>query len=446
MRNCLLLFSALLLARHTTGQAPGEFIDTLKCVRTPQFSYALYVPVALSAESKVLVFLEPGSRGRLPVEKYQMLADSFNIILASSYQARNDPMADIEVAVYATLDDVRERLTLAPGQVMLAGFSGGARAAVSLALHDKQFEVVFACGAAFPVGERIVAKKKIPFVEMVGKRDMNFREAEDANDYLNSIGNPSLLLTFDGGHDWPPARLFADALRWHRYITHANDDGGWIDFVKRQTDAAIQKLDSGKMWEGYTMLDQMKRQPGTSPKVDSMMQQIAADATWKKTLREAQRLRSLEVEWQTRFFDKYTPVLRAGADTAFHVSEWMAVSKEIRRLRESKDEAKQLVGERLFDLMWRYCAEQGFNYYQGGALERASLCYQIWVALDGDRPLPYLSLARVRALSGRQDEALSYLNKAVDRGFSNKSFLMKDKAFVLLHNDPKFILVIERLK
>src|SRR5688572_12404321 len=96
----LLLFTAVACssgdgqqtAADTTAQQTNEIvitagtISTLSCKLNVVNTYDVYLPKTHTAEGNypVLIFFSPEGKGRMPLEKYQSLADEWEFILIGS--------------------------------------------------------------------------------------------------------------------------------------------------------------------------------------------------------------------------------------------------------------------------------------------------------------------------------------------------------------------------
>ncbi len=110
-----LIFTLAALLVHAgwisgAGEYPrGRLIDTIACLEHPEQTYSLYLPVNCEAPAPLLVFLEPGARGKLPVELYRGLAEHYGFILACSNNGRNGPTHLYRDALDAMIPDVIKR-------------------------------------------------------------------------------------------------------------------------------------------------------------------------------------------------------------------------------------------------------------------------------------------------------------------------------------------------
>src|SRR5262245_35710523 len=155
----------------------GQIVDSVSCAADPSQSYALFLPREYSPQREwpVIFAFDPGARGRMPVERYQAAADRFGYVVAGSNNSRNGSN-DIGKAVDAMTIDVMSRFAIDKRRVYVAGMSGGARVAFSVALGSSGHVAgVFASSAGYPDG---TVRKTLPFpvFATAGTEDFNHLE------------------------------------------------------------------------------------------------------------------------------------------------------------------------------------------------------------------------------------------------------------------------------
>jgi pimeloyl-ACP methyl ester carboxylesterase len=113
-------------------------------------------------------------------------------------------------AVQAMAADVSARFVIDPKRIYTAGFSGGARVAMQVALTSDQIAGVIASSAGFPDGQ---PRKSLPFpvFATAGTEDFNYLEMRRLDAPLNT---PHRLVVFEGGHAWLPSEIAVQALEW----------------------------------------------------------------------------------------------------------------------------------------------------------------------------------------------------------------------------------------
>ena len=204
----------VLCARLAAAQMPerGVPIERVACADDPSQTYALYLPAAYSRERQwgVIFAFHPAARGPLMVEKFRAAAEQYGFIVAASNNSRNGPHAVSAAAAKAMILDVGGRFSVDARRVYLAGMSGGARVATSIALGNTLIAGVIASSAGFPDSQ---PRASVPFAVFgtAGTEDFNYLEMRQLDRRLSS---PHFLAVFRGGHTLPPDDVAFDAIEW----------------------------------------------------------------------------------------------------------------------------------------------------------------------------------------------------------------------------------------
>ena len=132
----------------------GQVLERVAVRDHPEQTYALYVPSGYTPDRPwpVLYCLDPGARGRTPVERFAGAAEKAGVIVAGSNNSRNGPLAPSQEAINLMLLDTHERLRIDDDRVYAAGLSGGARLALGWAMGGHLAGVI-ASSAGFPERE-----------------------------------------------------------------------------------------------------------------------------------------------------------------------------------------------------------------------------------------------------------------------------------------------------
>ena len=209
------MLTAWLLAGAVAAAADlpaGQIVDEVVCAADRSQSYALYLPRAYTAEKPwpVIFAFDPGGRGRVPVERYQAAAEQYGFIVAGSNNSRNGS-PDNGRAVAAMSADVISRVRVDERRVYVAGMSGGARVAFSVALGSSGHVAgIIASSAGYPDAK---PRKTVPFpvFATAGTEDFNHLELRLLDRALTS---PHRLAVFEGGHVWLSSELAIEAVEW----------------------------------------------------------------------------------------------------------------------------------------------------------------------------------------------------------------------------------------
>ncbi len=239
---------------------PGRISERVLCKHDPDQSYALYLPSGYSATRKwpLLAAFDPGARGNAPVESFKEAAERYGYIVCGSNNSRNGPFTSSAEAAKAMLGDIAARFSIDDKRVYLTGFSGGARAATTIAVRLRgQVAGVIGCGAGLAVG--IEPSSSLPFVYYgtVGNEDFNYAEMKQLDRALESAGVAHHIEVFEGAHGWAPADVCGRAIEWMELQAmksgRRSRDDLFIDrlFNSAQDSAGANESD-GRAYEAYT--------------------------------------------------------------------------------------------------------------------------------------------------------------------------------------------------
>jgi hypothetical protein len=200
-----------------SAQAPlqkGQVLERVEVRDHPGQTYALYVPASYTADRAwpVLYCLDPGARGRVPVERFAAAAGKAGVIVAGSNNSRNGPLPPAQEAINLMLMDTHERLNIDDTRLYAAGLSGGARLALGWGMGGHLAGVI-ASSAGFP---NVTAPKQVPFRAFftAGCDDFNHDELYRVSRELAAHKIPHRYVEFEGGHEWLPASLTEEALAY----------------------------------------------------------------------------------------------------------------------------------------------------------------------------------------------------------------------------------------
>lgn len=210
----LLGFAACQVAGGQTAFEKGKVLDRVEVRDHPGQTYALYVPSAYTPDRAwpVLYCLDPGARGRTPVDRFATAAEKAGVIVAGSNNSRNGPLAPSQEAINLMLADTHERLRIDDSRMYAAGLSGGARLALAWAMGGHVAGVI-ASSAGFP---NVNAPRQLSFRVYLttGYDDFNHDELYRVSRELASRKIPHRYVEFEGGHEWLPASLTDEALAY----------------------------------------------------------------------------------------------------------------------------------------------------------------------------------------------------------------------------------------
>ena len=196
---------------------PGTLTASVVCAKTPEQSYAIYLPSSYDAKRAwpIIYALDPLARGAVPVEMLQAAAEKYGYIVVGSHNSRNGPGTIQYAAMNAMWADTHQRFNIDDKRVYLTGFSGGARAATMIAFGCGNCAAgIIAHGAGFL--REMPPTKDIPYsyYAAIGTRDYNYPELVQLARKLSELKVTHRLRPFDGAHQWATADAWMEAVEW----------------------------------------------------------------------------------------------------------------------------------------------------------------------------------------------------------------------------------------
>lgn len=435
-----------LLALASAGAQPlpkGQLIEKVVCQADPAKSYALYVPSHYDPSRRwpVVFGLEPGARGRIPVERFQEGAEKFGYIIAGSNDSRNGPWAPTLEAFKAMFIDVNSRFSLDIQRVYLAGHSGGARASLGLAMAGGGAGV-FACGAAFgeikpPTGE--------PFVVFgaAGHDDFNYTELRKMDADLDAVKMRHRVMFFPGGHQWAPKEIHTAALEW--FEMEAMRIG-----ARPKDEALIRAALAGRLARIPTLSDfeaQLEYQSiatdfaGFLPVEEYAGK--AAELDQRKSVRDWQKSEQSQQSREQELLRKITSLGEEGGAGALR--SLVAGLKE--KAEAAEDSPDRRATRRALAGAAGYGAETGRDLIESGQYRRAATLFEMVTILRPENAYGHYRLARARGFLGDKKKAYASLREASLRGFRvDSAEAARDLAFSKFTKDPEFQAILASQK
>src|SRR5690349_8345514 len=204
-------------AHAQTDSIPrGQIVERIEALSDSSQSYALYLPSNYTPNRKwpVLYAFDPGARGRVPVERFKEAAEKYGWIVLGSNNSRNGPWNVVVNAWNAMLTDTHQRFAIDDERSYATGFSGGARAAIRIAVGCKCLAGVIANGAGFPIHLAPSPEMHFVFFGAAGIDDFNYSELKSLEEPLTKAGMIHRVQTFEGRHEWAPVSVATAAVEW----------------------------------------------------------------------------------------------------------------------------------------------------------------------------------------------------------------------------------------
>ena len=402
----------------TTTSIPPETKNEI-CSSNPAHTYELFLPNRNPDDIfPLMIVLDPHGEGKKALDHFiSGKGKNQALIIAASNLIENNFMG-YDQAISELISDVVSKYPADKNTILLAGFSGGARMALSYAGQHKMAGVI-ACGAF--ANAQQTASLYCPVYGLVGTGDFNFMEYAQALFQPNSSAPLKTTFSiFDGGHEWPSTENLRDA----------------VDFMLNQKTIASENDREVFFKSAIKNAKQLEQNNSL----------LAADLVYRKL----QILFPLRNE--KKKLDKKLEELYANPNYQKEVNRWIAQLNQENKLRqhyiqalqnksfawwknEKKAMEEKLAGPHTFQsaLLNRIKSFWGIVLFsqvrsaiQGNQLEQAAQLLKIYQLLEPENPDAWYYEALYQFKQNKKEEAKEFLTKADSLGFSDEKRLERD--------------------
>jgi len=340
------------------------------------------------------------------------------------------------------------------------GFSGGARAAVRVAIGCKCLAGVIAGGAGFPVDLAPSSQMHFVFFGAAGVDDFNYPELKSLEEPLTKAGISHRIQTFDGRHEWPPISVATAAVEWMELQAmkagkRSRDDGFINATWERILSEAKTREESKKYYEAFQVyLDLMESFKGLRDvaQIEAKVNQLRDSRELKDARRDEQvqikKQRELEIRLNSMIAGRYAVTPGNQNEEQFDSSNLLPkILNDLRKQSKAPDDStERRVARRVLDGLFVGLIEEGISLLQtkqnySESIKRFSLATEV----NPDRSGAFFYLAWAYAANRDKKKSLQFLNTAVEKGFSDAAMITANKAFDSIRNEPEYHQIMARL-
>ncbi|PYT02694.1 MAG: hypothetical protein DMF65_05860 [Acidobacteria bacterium] len=434
----------------------GVVVEKVSCRGDAEQTYALYLPSGYTPEKSwpIIYAFDPGARGKLPIGLFREAAERDGYIVVGSNNSRNGPDVPLQKILTSLWDDTHARFNVDARRVYAAGFSGGARVACLFAyVYEKQVAGVIACGAGFPSNIRPSPATPFVFYGVAGVDDFNYFELRDLDHVLDELGLTHRMRTFEGGHEWPPAVVCAEALAWMQL--HASKQAGGMrdekfaeELFRRDLERVSAAEASGRAYEaylGYAAAARDFRGLRDVSEIEKKAARLRDSKEVKDAAREEQEQKGRQKNLEEGLY-RLLPGLEDLETRMQSLPEFRhTVSDLLKKSEAQKDSGERRVARRVLSGVYVSLLQDASNAYLLKDYKAASLKMETAAELRPGDPSVFVFLARTYALQGNKKNALGALKRAVEKGLDSPIALQQNKDFDALRDEPEFKKLVESL-
>jgi hypothetical protein len=416
----------------------GDCTD-LTVTGDPSNSFTVYLPSDFDSTKKypVVIFFDPHADGRLPLNKYKSVAEKWGFIFVGSNSSKNGMTQEqSKNIVDGLVNEAKAILPIDPQQILVCGFSGGARVATSAAIYRTDIKGVIGNSAA---GTHY--NNPIIFVGIAGLGDMNYLEMKTFEN--NSAGSnfKHELLVFDGKHEWAPVTMMENALlicSTYNPATRAYDlDAYKSDALEQSIISQADSLKKISCLLANNLLQTGVRTKGVPSPTDTFLLKQRKITAIASAFEKTPCVKSDGAAWKAAEEEEF--VLQqelAGAMLSQDTAWWKTNADKY--FESKKQGADKFMHQRLRGYASLMCYSYANQAFKANNLHAAEKLVAVYAIVDPTNS----EWAYMRAILYMQlslpDYALSSLEKAMQLGFKDKNRLQNDPAFLPIRSDARF--------
>jgi len=431
-------------------------IDSIPVTGSKGENFALYLPREYESdeESFVVFIFDPAARGAIGIKPFIPAADKYNLILVCSNNSKNGPFENNLQITDRLFNHIFSNLRIAEYGIYTAGFSGGSRLAVTIAVLTNLIQGVIGCGAAFSGSNSHFPSMESSFsyAGLVGDRDMNYREMQRAGRWLNTMKIENEIFIYDDHHRWPPAEQLLKAFGWLELQAYKKgikpiDNTIVKDGFKELYEEARELEKKGNISQAIMEYERITRNFSSYYNTDSLEVKISdlkKSKLYRKATKNFKQLARLEDTLSLKFSKRYHKEVALGKSR----DDFKWWNKQLNKLDanyiNSSNESMQKMGQRLRYQLFALTIESFDGYIRNKNEVKAIYAAQLLEVQDRKNPFYHFRLASGFAKLGLSEKVLYHTELALIYGWDSSRFLKNSKDFESIRKNPKFIKVLER--
>jgi hypothetical protein len=322
--------------------------------------------------------------------------------------------------------------------VYLAGFSGGARVACSIAFNNSSVLGVIACSAGF---DQSASQSNFNFIGIAGNEDMNLLEMKKLEESMTNWAGRHELVVFNGKHQWPPEKTLAQALMTFELFAikdkMTDTNKSLINEFLSEDTIRINQIINSKSLDSIAQAFQMINNliyvltglTDTST-LGAERQALLKDIHFKEYLERENNIESAEAEKQSEY------------SKAFSVKSLNWWVNELNYLKKTEANAKFNIEKLSAKRLLAFISLMSYSYVNATISQEnwksAAQYLQIYGTADPDNPDYWYFLSCYLANTGYTQQALTSLKKSLSLGFTDRFKLVNDPLLDKLRALPDF--------
>jgi hypothetical protein len=428
-------------------------VDTVICLDDSSLSYSLYLPTYYDERDEwpVIYAFDPAARGSVAVDLFSKAAEKYGFIVAGSNNARNGPWDPLYKAADAMFKDTWSRLSIDQERIYATGFSGGSRAASSIAMITEKFAGIIGCGAGFSPGYPPNFNIKFDYIGIVGDRDFNYQEMMNLDMWLKTFDIDHETIEFEGNHDWPPKWAIDKALLWMK-IRSMDKHYKYMDYYllldfREEYETLGKKLIEEKKFDEafktYQFMVSALRGIKEIEDYELVMYEIMGEPEFKEEVRIKKRINELENRHQDEYRDAFRAYRSIEYEPGVQIQPMKWWKKQVKTannyIKKAENVYDTLLGVRLIDYIWRTAYMQYEAVLNTQESRLAPLYLEILSIARPDWAAPHYLASRYYSNEKEASKAVDELETAIEKGYDDMEAIRSDTLLEEIWDDRKFL-------
>jgi len=414
-------------ANPFTTLVSKDSIQLIKCRKDTNQSYTILLPPDYKPDRKwpVIFAFDPHGDGHLPIRKMRDPASQLGFILIASENFRNG-VTNVAGIAGVMFEDAMARYSIDQKRVYLAGFSGGARAAGSLALSGKGIRGIILSGAGQSGFGPANKNAGLVVYGIAGLGDFNRSEIQNMDKELATLQIPHSISFFIGKHEWPPEDEFDQALLWLQIQAMREKlcpvNQGELNWFEKSSDSIAGNLvKSGKMVLAATVLQKaVSALKGLIP-VDELEKNLAAIMASGSYLTEVKNEENL-AGMEDRLKSEYNNAMLVNDD------KWWA--NELKVINDRCITEKDPLKLGMFNRLKGFFGIMAYSYtsraVQAGDVKESQRLIAIYSLIEPENPDWIYYQALLYDKMGNTRQAIEELKLSISKGLGDKPRIARD--------------------
>ena len=399
------------------------FIDSIQ-------SYTLYLPESYRSNKKlpIIFFFDPHADGKLPVNLYSELANKYNFIFVGSNNVKNGLQPnEYDQLMNNLIHHVSSNVSFNQQEIVLCGFSGGARVAGAYAQKNQFVHAVISCSASIIGNQAGIHSFPFHYMGIVGYEDFNFIEM--CNEFERLQNNK--LIRYLGEHNWPEPEVMEEAFLMLN-VLQANSN-------QRVIMEALNFYETKLAHENQNIYDRfllLKRANEVVQKYEPKNQfaeelkRISKAPQLEEYITYVNNLKGVELDKR----QKYALAFQ-GEDLNWWKREMKIIDEHIGFSEFGEDKLMYLRLKNYFGMLGYFFTNRSL---QMGEKEQMWSYLQKYEIVDPENPDVYYYKAIYYLLNNDDANALSAIKKSLTLGFKDIEKFRLENYFQQLQNNAEF--------